>query len=82
MKTFAALCVLFVMQGCAALQGTGAQQAAANAVNKYCAAFTYEVRASVVRPEFDALIAPNKARVWCYGDPENPRGEAPNADHN
>jgi hypothetical protein len=69
----AILCAVALLGGCASLQGTKAQKYAADAVNKYCAAFPYEVRAGVNRPEFAALIAPHKAEIHCYGDPENPR---------
>jgi hypothetical protein len=72
------LFVLFIaaiLSGCAGLHGTGAQKAAADAVNKYCAVFPYDVRVSVNRPEFAKLIEPHKAEIHCYGDPENPRDE-------
>lgn len=70
------LCVLMVVlvlfSGCS-LAPEAVKREAARGVTKYCDTFTYEQRVGVLRPEFNSLIAPHKAQVNCFGDPENPK---------
>jgi len=67
------LLLCFSVAGCASLLPKEVQKLAADGVNKYCSTFSYEQRVTVIRPEFNTLIAPNRASVSCFGDPENPK---------
>ena len=65
------LLLALLISGCSMLAKGPVQEQAAKAVNKYCAEFSYSVRSDIIRPQFNALIAPNKARIDCLGDPAN-----------
>lgn len=79
---FAVACAIIVallLTGCASVAPEAVKREAARALTKYCMTFSYEVRSGVLRPEFNTLIAPHKARVDCFGDPDNPAPVAPKA---
>lgn len=64
---------LMLTSGCQSAPVERAERAAATGVNAYCLNIPYEVRSGIVRPRFAQTIAPNKAKIDCYGDPDNPR---------
>jgi len=75
------LCAVLVFMvfasGCNSAPARNAEETAARGVNTYCASFPYELRSTVIRPRFAAAVAPHRVTVDCYGDPANPRPDAP-----
>lgn len=70
------LVILLLLTGCAAVTPELVKRNAAKGAAKYCETFTYEVRSTILRPEFNTLVAPHEVYLHCYGDPENPRPDS------
>jgi len=71
------LALMVFLNGCNSTPVQNAEETAARGVNTYCASFPYELRSTVIRPRFAAAVTPHKVTVDCYGDPSNPRPDAP-----